>query len=138
MAVRSLAGLVLGGACALGFALLVPGAASAKPYGTVSCFAANEGSRVVMTCHNEDDAAGYGHLQAVCSNGKVLWPVFGVAANSTQRFSDDCGEGAFPIASNAVGTAEWQKQERERIEQGQPPACPPGTPKGTMIPGAIC
>ncbi|WP_024801634.1 hypothetical protein [Nocardia sp. BMG51109] len=149
-----------GGAAAITLAagvVLGAGAADARPFGPITCGAQPEGSRIVTTCVNEDDApAGVG-MQALCTNLRIFWLGYVAEANTTQQFIEDCGPGAFPILWNAQGLPAWQAElDRQRQEQQQQldqqrqrqqeeldrqrerQACPLGTPPGTVNMGHIC
>lgn len=102
--------------------LLGIGSASARPFGQVNCSARPQGTQVVTTCVNDDDAPGTGYLHAACTNGRVLWPLPGyqVAPDSTQTFAEDCGPGGSPITWEAEGESQWQAQalsEQQQQEQ---------------------
>ncbi|WP_280370856.1 hypothetical protein [Nocardia wallacei] len=129
------------------------GAASARPFGPLTCAAQPEDSRIVTTCVNDDDAPGNVGMQALCTNLRIFWLGYVAEANTTQQFIEDCGPGAHPILWNAQGLPAWQaqqeQQERQRRQQQdeldrlrdrqlQNQACPPGTTPGTMNMGRLC
>jgi hypothetical protein len=104
--------------------LLGAGSASARPFGLVNCSARPQGTQVVTTCVNDDDAPGTGYLHAACTNGRILWPLPGyqVAPDSTQTFTEDCGPGGSPLTWEAEAQSQWQAQalwwqQQEQLEQ---------------------
>ena len=109
-------------AVAGGGLLLSVGTAAARPFGLVNCSAQPEGTQVVTTCVNDDDAPGLATMDGVCTNMHILWPVLGysVAPNSTQQFVEDCGPGGVPASWNVRGQALWQKRQQDaRDEQDE-------------------
>lgn len=118
---RSLAACVAIAAVAGGAPFLGAASASARQLGLVTCSAQPQGSQVVTTCVNDDDAPARGSLQAMCSNLRILWPLqaYQVPANSTQRFVEDCGPGASPITWSAHGETQWQAEMRQQDEEQQ-------------------
>jgi hypothetical protein len=107
--------------------LLGAGSAAARPFGPVNCSVRPQGTQVVTTCVNDDDAGGMGYLHGACTNGRILWLSYGVAPDSTQTFTEDCGPGGSPIAweaeaqsqwqAQALGWALWEQQEQLREQQ---------------------